>query len=269
MDNRPIGVFDSGIGGLTAVKELIELLPNEDIVYFGDVGRVPYGTRSRETIARYAAEDIEFLLGKGVKMIVAACGTASSVITDEMIAAIPVPYTGVILPTAKAAISATKNHRVGIIGTTATVRSGSFPRLLSTLSPDIETLGRDCPLFVPLVENGYIEDDNPVTGLVAQEYLASIKEFGADTLILGCTHYPVIAGVIAREMGGGVTLINSGAETARYVRDYLREHNMLCGRSEAGAQSYYISEQTETFNETAEKFIGRRVSAQYVPPQRQ
>ena len=168
MDQRPIGVFDSGVGGLSVVRELCRLLPGEDIVYFGDVGRVPYGTRSREVIYRYASEDLRFLRDRGVKLIVAACGTASSVIDSALTDRLPMPYTGVIEPTARAAAAATRNKTVGIIGTDATIRSGSFVRALQAIDPDIHPVGQGCALLVPLVENGYINFDNQVTRLVLE-----------------------------------------------------------------------------------------------------
>lgn len=266
MDNRPIGVFDSGVGGLTVARELMRLLPGEDIVYFGDVGRVPYGNRSRETIRRYAAEDMRFLRSRGVKLIVVACGTASSVITEEMTAALGVPYTGVIEPTARAAAAATKNGKVGVIGTVATVKSGSFVRALAEVDSGIQTVCAPCPLFVPLVENGYIEADNPVTTLVAQDYLAPLAEAGVDTLILGCTHFPLLYDLIDRVLGHRVRLIDSGAETARYVQGYLRENGLLADRSTGGKASYFISEQTDTFAATAQKFIGGNtpITAEFV-----
>lgn len=232
MDQRPIGVFDSGVGGLSVVRELCRLLPGEDIVYFGDVGRVPYGTRSREVIYRYASEDLRFLRGRGVKLIVAACGTASSVIDSALTDRLPMPYTGVIEPTARAAAAATRNKTVGIIGTDATIRSGSFVRALQAIDPDIHPVGQGCALLVPLVENGYINFDNQVTRLVLEDYLRPIRESGADTLILGCTHFPLLAPIIGDLLGNGVTLIDSGAATAGYIRDLLRQTGLENPRAE-------------------------------------
>lgn len=266
MDNRPIGVFDSGVGGLTVARALMHLLPGEDIVYFGDVGRVPYGTRSRETIRRYAGEDMRFLQGQGVKLMVAACGTVSSVVTPDMTDPLGIPYTGVIAPTAKAAAAATKNRRVGIIGTAATVHSGSFVRALKALDDGILPISAPCPLFVPLVENGYIADDDPVTTLVAQQYLQPLREADIDTLILGCTHFPLLYGLIGRIMGPKVTLIDAGAETARHVVALLDAQGLRSSRKQGGCTQYYISEQTDTFAETAQKFLGNStpVTARFV-----
>lgn len=266
MDNRPIGVFDSGVGGLSVVKELIKILPCEDIVYFGDTGRVPYGTRSKETIQRYVRQDMDFLLGHDVKMVVAACGTASSVMTEEMIKALPVPYTGVILPAAQAACAASPQGHIGVIGTSATVRSGSFRRAVRSIRPDAQVVGSACPLFVPLVENGYIEEDNQVTRLVAQKYLEPIAREGVDTLILGCTHFPLLYNLINDLLEYKVTLVDSGRETARYVCNFLSESGMLTERTESGNRQYFVSDQTDGFTATAELFLGMpvRENATYV-----
>ncbi|MEG2770098.1 MAG: glutamate racemase, partial [Oscillospiraceae bacterium] len=188
INNLPIGVFDSGVGGLTAVKQLRLLVPNENIVYFGDTARVPYGTRNSETIIKYAKDDINVLLSKGVKIIVAACGTVSSTLPQKEIEKLPIPYLGVVESTANAAVNATKNGKIGIIGTDATIKSNSYKNIINALQPEYETFCVACPLFVPLVENGFIEKDNSVTLMVAHNYLDEIKSKGVDTLILGCTH---------------------------------------------------------------------------------
>ena len=205
MDNRPIGVFDSGLGGLTSVRELRRLLPGEDIVYFGDTGRVPYGSRSREIILQYARQDIAFLLSQNVKCIVAACGTVSSTYPSEEAAKLPVPYMGVVSSAARRAARATRNRRIGVIGTSATIRSHSYEQILRRLVPGAEITARACPLFVSLVENGYVDGSAPdcqqVTRLVIAQYLQEVREAGVDTLILGCTHYPLLAGMIGEYMG--------------------------------------------------------------------
>ncbi len=255
MDNRPIGVFDSGLGGLTAVKELLQILPQENIVYFGDTGRVPYGSRSRETIIKYTKQDAAFLKSNNVKMIIAACGTVSSV-AGSVGENLGLPYTGVLKPTALAAARATKNNRVGIIGTTATIRSGSYRRELAEIDPEIEVFDRDCPLFVPLVENGFISESEEVTRLVAERYLVPLRESGIDTLILGCTHYPIIKPIISRVMGGGVTLVDSGRETALYCAALLKEKDLLCDRQSQGEGSFFVSDRVEGFAQTAEIFLG-------------
>lgn len=251
MDNRPIGVFDSGLGGLTTVSELRRIMPNENIIYFGDTGRVPYGTRSRETIQKYTIQDINFLLSKGVKLIITACGTASSVIPDEVVASLDVEYTGVPKPAAHAAAKATKNKKIGVIGTPATIRSKAYEKVLNNIDTEIEVFSNACPLFVPLVENGFIQRDNEVTRLVAQQYLAPLKETNIDTLILGCTHYPIIKHIIGDIMGDHVTLIDSGQEAARLANELLTKKDML-NQTEMDAKcEYYISDTVKSFTQNA------------------
>ena len=254
--NAPIGVFDSGVGGLTAVRELRRLLPDEDIVYFGDTGRVPYGTRGVDTIVRYAKQDVAFLLRRGVKFIMAACGTVSSTLPDDWAASLPVGYTGVVEATAAAAAKASRTGRIGVIGTPATIRSGSYERALRAARPDVQITAAACPLFVPLVENGYVGEDNEVTRLVAQDYLAPVRAAGVDTLILGCTHYPLIAPVIAQVMGPGVTLVNSGREAALRARDMLAGAGLLREQSRAGAASFFVTDSAEGFASAAALFLG-------------
>lgn len=256
MDNRPIGVFDSGLGGLTGVRQLRKILPHEDIVYFGDTGRVPYGSRSPETIIQYAQQDINFLLSKNVKFIMAACGTVSSTYPLDRAANLPVPYTGVVGSTVRAAEAATRNRKVGVIGTAATIRSGSYDSLLRQLVPGVEIHKQACPLFVPLVENGYVERENQVTRLVAEDYLKPIKETGCDTLILGCTHYPVIAGIIGDLMGPSVTLIDSGRAAADHARRILEEKELLAGRDGKGSSSFFVSDDPAQFAQNAALFLG-------------
>ncbi|MGX8699550.1 MAG: glutamate racemase [bacterium] len=258
MDTRPIGVFDSGLGGLTAVKKLSQVLPGEDIVYFGDTGRVPYGSRSRETILRYAREDIAFLRRFAPKCILAACGTVSTNGLEELAAVSPVPLFGVVEPAARAAAAATKTGRIGLIGTSASVRSGAYERKISALLPGAVTTARACPLLVPLVENGKTGRDDPVLRLVAEEYLAPLRAAGVDTLILGCTHYPLIAPAIGDIMGAGVTLVDTGAEAAKAIAALLREREMLADRRE-GTHRYYVTDSTEGFAASATLFLGEDV----------
>lgn len=256
-DNRPIGVFDSGLGGLTAVKELEKILPKESIVYLGDTGRVPYGTKSKETVRVYSRQDMQFLLSKGVKAVLAACGTVSSTAAD-IGAALPVPYFDVVAPTAKAAAAATKNGKIGVIGTTVTVKSDSYRKALLEIDPNLQVFPQSCPLFVPLVENGFISPNDEITGLVAERYLAPIRDAGVDTLILGCTHYPIISAAIGSVMGSGVTLINSGREAAAALAKALRENSLLCEGSVRRAD-YYVTDTTEGFATVAELFLGHSV----------
>lgn len=255
MDNRPIGVFDSGLGGLTAVRRLQEMLPNEDIVYFGDTGRVPYGTRSEDTILRYATEDCQLLLDKGVKFIIAACGTVSSV-ARSVLDSLPVPAIGVVEPTASAAAAATKNGRIGIIGTAATIRSASFEKALLAINPNLSITAVPCPLLVSLVENGWIQPGDEVTTPAVRRYLQTIKEANVDTLILGCTHFPLLAPIIQAELGEHVKLIDSGYETARRCAALLKEENRY---PYGGSCHYYVSDQPGGFSQVAEIFLGHPV----------
>ncbi len=259
MNNAPIGVFDSGLGGLTAVRELLNVLPNENIVYFGDTGRVPYGTRSQSTIKRYAWQDAKFLLKHKVKMVIAACGTVSSVAVN-LKHDLPVPYTGVVSPTCFAAAKATRNKKIGVIGTTATINSHSYRDLIHSFDPEVEVTEQDCPLFVPLVENGFISKDDPITRLVIERYLDKVVKSGVDTIILGCTHYPIIAEAIRSVIGDGITLIDSGKETAIYAAKILKENNLLNDSAEKGTCEFFVSDTPDGFESVAGVFLGDNMS---------
>lgn len=258
-DNRPIGVFDSGLGGLTVVKELKKLLKNESIVYFGDTARVPYGNRSAETVCRYALEDERFLLARDVKMIIAACGTVSAV-AAKTAKGLPVPFFEMVTPAAFGAVSVTKNNKIGVIGTAATINSRAHTRKILSLLPQAQITAVSCPLFVPLVEEGWIDRDDPVTITTAARYLKPVKEAGVDTLIMGCTHYPAIAEIIARYMGDHVQLINMGTYTALQVRDYLQAHDM-CANSAATCR-YYVSDRADSFSRIASILLGEEIGDQ-------
>ena len=258
MDNRAIGVFDSGIGGLTAVKELRRIMPEEDIIYFGDTGRVPYGTRSRETILKYTRQDVAFLETYHVKMLIAACGTVSSVAAGVLLQQ-GLPFATVLRPTVRAALAATRNGCIGVIGTTATIRSGSYRNELQKLSAGVSVFEQACPLFVPLVENGCLNGDE-VTKLVAERYLEPLREKQVDTLIMGCTHYPVIRDVISRVMGPSVTLIDSGRETALYGAQYLTDQGLLHEPGHQGESSFFVSDHVEDFSAVAGIFLGCNVT---------
>lgn len=255
--NEAIGVFDSGLGGLSAVKEFLHLLPNEKIIYFGDTGRVPYGNRSNSTISKYAFQDTRFLLEHNVKLVVAACGTVSSVAGDALRSELVVPYTGVVNPTAFAAAEKTKNKKIGVIGTAATIGSHSYKNRLKTLNPEFEVFELACPLFVPLVENGFISRNDPIVKLIVQRYLSGIKEQGIDTLILGCTHYPLLSDAIKDFMGSGVTLVDSGYETALYSAKILRENNLLNDNNIQKQPEFFVSDTPDDFKKIAELFLGR------------
>ncbi len=257
-DNRPIGVFDSGLGGLTAVKELEKILPRESIVYFGDTGRVPYGTRSRETIRRYAAQDMAFLMNHDVKAVLAACGTVSSTAGD-IGRSLPVPYFDVIGPSAKAAAGLTRNKKVGVIGTSATIHSDAYRQALLGIDYKLEVYSQACPLFVPLVENAFISPQEEVTRLVAQRYLGPVREAGVDTLILGCTHYPIIAPIIASVMGHSVSLVDAGREAALALAGRLAEDGLLCGEGNPRSAAFFVTDEPESFTGVAELFLGHSV----------
>ena len=260
MDRRPIGVFDSGLGGLTAVRQLLELLPAEDIVYFGDTGRVPYGTRGTAVIQRYAKEDCRFLLQQDVKLIIAACGTVSSV-APQVLSSLPVPAIGVVEPTAAAAVAATHSGKIGIIGTSATVRSGSFAQAVQALRPDAEIFAAACPLFVPLVENGWIDRDDPVTRLTVARYLEPLRARGIDTLILGCTHFPLLIPLLQDFFGDSVSLIDAGREAANACARLLQEKHALNPVKKAGDCRFYVTDRPDNFTEVAEMFLGRAVQS--------
>ena len=269
MDNRPIGVFDSGLGGLTGVRELRKRLPHEDIIYFGDTGRVPYGSRSPETILQYARQDIAFLLSKDVKCIMAACGTVSSIYPAAEAAKLPVPYLGVVDAAAREAAFATRNRRIGVIGTAATIRSRSYEALLRRLVPGVEITARPCPLFVPLVEAGYVDHSAPdkqeITKLVIAQYLTEIRDAGVDTLILGCTHYPLLTDIIGDIMGPGVTLINTGEEAAWELKRTLRGLDLLAPEGPAGRATLCASDQPEQFGVMASYFLGESLTRPVQP----
>lgn len=254
MDNRSIGVFDSGLGGLTAVREMLRILPDEQIVYFGDTGRVPYGSRSPKIITQYARQDAAFLMSKNVKAIVSACGTVSSVAGSILAKELPVPFTGVLEPTARAAAAATVNGRIGVIATNATVNSGSFQHALHTISPKLQVFARSCPLFVPIVESGFMLDHPDITKEVAETYLAPLRNEKVDTVILGCTHYPILKSIIGSVMGQNVRLIDSGRETALYCRSLLAENHLLAESGHSGC-SFFVSDGMEDFSRIAGIFL--------------
>ncbi|MBR3149087.1 MAG: glutamate racemase [Eubacterium sp.] len=259
MDKRPIGVFDSGLGGLSTVRAMKKLLPNEDIIYFGDTGRVPYGTRSKETVETYAAQDIKFLRSFSCKMIVAACGTVSTAAAD-VLSRIDEPSTGITKPSAKAAAEATKNNVIGVMGTSATVNSGAFDNEIHALSPDAKIISVSCPLLVSLVESNWIDIDDEVTNAAVRRYIAPIIEGGADTIILGCTHFPILAPIIQKNAGNGVTLIDSGLAEAQYVKNVLEEKDMQNDLNHAGVQRFFVSDKTQNFCDVANILLSEDIS---------
>lgn len=262
-DKRAIGVFDSGLGGLTVVKEMIKTLPCEDIVYFGDTGRVPYGTRSVETIKKYALQDEKFLLSHNVKLIVAACGTVSSVASDTA-KDLPVPFFEVVSHAAKSAVNETKNGKIAVIGTNATVKSGQHRAEILKLNPNAEVITCACPLFVPLVEEGYYSPDDIIVLETVKRYLQPIIEFGADTLILGCTHYPVLSDCIKKVLGEDVTLINAGTSTANAVADYLKQNGLENSEKNNGKHSFFVSDKPYFFKCQASILLDKEIDEESV-----
>lgn len=251
----PIGVFDSGVGGLTVAREIMRQLPQERIIYFGDTARVPYGSKSRETIIRYSRQIIHFLESKGVKAIVVACNTASAFALEELRPEMAMPIIGVVKPGAKVAAEQTKNGRIGIIGTEGTVGSQIYTEMIHRHNPRASVIGKACPLFVPLVEEGWLKD--PVTVEVAKRYLASFQESGIDTLILGCTHYPLLRSMIREIMGEDVNLVNPAYETAQGLRRLLEQHGLGNdgGMRKEPMYQFYVSDAAEKFKNFANSIL--------------
>ena len=224
MDNRKIGVFDSGLGGLTVVREMENILPEENVIYFGDTARVPYGSKSKSTIIEFSHQIMRFLLGHEIKAVIIACGTASSNALEELKEAYDLPIIGVVEPGAHLAVRTTKNGRIGVLGTAATIRSGAFERVIHKADPQLDVVSQPCPLFVPLAEEGWFSDE--ITRQIIRRYIAPVKEAGVDTVILGCTHYPLLRDLIQEEMGEGVSLINVSEAATREMGEYLKAHDM-------------------------------------------
>ena len=257
MDRRPIGVFDSGIGGLTVVRELQRQLPHESLIYFGDTARVPYGNKSPETVRRYAREIHDFLVGRGVKMVVVACNTASAHALEELQRTSPVPVEGVVGPGAKAAVDASRGGHIGVIGTAGTMRSGAYVRAIHALSPGAQVVQRACPLFVPLVEEGWLDHES--TRLIAHEYLDPLKEQGIDTLVLGCTHYPLLKPLLLDVIGSEVKLIDSAEQTAAAVGRELVESKLEGLKDAQGHTHFVVSDAPDQFERVGATFLGDRV----------
>ncbi|MBF0531537.1 MAG: glutamate racemase [Candidatus Omnitrophica bacterium] len=254
---KPIGVFDSGLGGLTVVKEMMRCLPREDIVYFGDTARVPYGTKSEESIIRFSVENTEILLEHDVKAVVVACNSSSSCAIPALRAAFDLPIISVIEPGAYKAVTVTKNQRVGVIATSATIKSQKYVEAITRLNPAVKVYGKACPLFVPLVEEGWT--GKTVTGLVAEEYLRDLIKARVDTLILGCTHYPLLKPVLRRVMGPRVFLVDSASEVAGRARNILMESGLLREDKHTGKYRFLVSDRPQDFSRMASHFLGREI----------
>ena len=256
---QPIGVFDSGLGGLTCMRELMRVMPHEDIVYLGDTGRVPYGTRSNDTIIKYTMQDIAFLTKHDVKYIVIACGTVSSVALDRIDTTGLCPIVGVVDSAVDAALAATKNGRIGVLGTPATIASGSYVTKLCARA-DVAVVPNACPLFVPLVENGYTQKDNPVLRLVAQEYLEPLLKAQVDTVILGCTHYPLLKEALA-DLCPGIHLVDVGQQAALNVAKSLREAGLAESEGDASYR-FYVTDTTDNFAHYGSMFLNQPINGQ-------
>ncbi len=257
MNSKPIGVFDSGIGGLTVVRALAHRLPHENIVYFGDTARVPYGPKSPQVVREYAAQDVDFLLSKEVKIVVIACNTVSAVALDIVQKHARMPVIGVILPGAMAAIAASRKKRIGVIGTRATVNSNAYTHAVRQLDGEVQVFAQECPLFVPLAEEGWI--DHKVTEAVAKEYLFPLRQERIDTLILGCTHYPILKNAIASAVDGNVTLIDSGEAAATEVGRVLEEKKLCNPSTQKANLQFYVSDIPAKFAEIGERFLGQKM----------
>ncbi len=260
MDNRPIGIFDSGLGGLTCVREVMNIMPNEDIIYFGDTGRVPYGTRSSSTIVKYVRQDINFLRSFDIKFIIIACGTASSAALPHITTEYDTDIIGVVDAASKRAAEATKNGVIGVLGTRGTVNSGKYAEKLKKLNPGFKVISTACPMFVPVVENGYA--DTKIAEMLAEEYLEDIVKYGADTIILGCTHYPLLRKTIQKIAGSSVTLIDSGAAAADDAKSIMETRGLLTDKAAKGRAKYYVSDTVHGFEELGSLFLSKKIDGE-------
>lgn len=261
-DPRPIGMFNSGLGGLTVAREVFRCMPGETVVYLGDTARCPYGGRSEETIRTFGMQDARFLVEQDVKMLIVACNTVSSVALDSIRAEInDLPVVGVVLPGARAAVKRTSRRKIGVVGTAATIRTGSYEKAIRDIDPDIKIYAKACPLFVPLVEEGMLDSD--ITRLAAQRYLADLVAVGIDCLILGCTHYPLLLEAIQSAVGGGIQLLDSALWAAREARDILFALSGLSPDEGGGREKsrFYVTDIAPQFARNAERFLGSPPSA--------
>jgi glutamate racemase len=254
---KPIGVFDSGIGGLTVVKRLASTLPNENIIYFGDTARVPYGSKSNSTVIEYSIQNTKFLLQKNIKALVVACNTASSIAIPDLKKMFNIPIIGMIEPGSRMALSKTHNKKIGVIGTRATISNLAYSKEIKKMNNKAEVFEKPCPLFVPLAEEGWIK--HRATYEIAEEYLKELREEEIDTLVLGCTHYPILTEVIQKVIGSKVSLIDSGVASSELIKMELEKFNLLSDSGTTGGQEYYVSDIPAKFKEVAELFLGREI----------
>ncbi|MEK6407615.1 MAG: glutamate racemase [Acidobacteriota bacterium] len=255
QSEAPIGIFDSGVGGLTVFRAIQRRLPNESLIYLGDTARIPYGVRSAATIERYAFECAAFIQSKGVKAIVIACNTASALAANYLRSKCSVPVIGVIRPGSRRAVEQTRNGRIGVIATEATVASGAYERAMLTMRSGLEITSRACPLFVPLAEEGWL--NHPVTLQVAEEYLAELRSSRVDTLVLGCTHYPILRPVIEQTMGNQIKYVDSGDAVADRLAEMLEEEGLVCESRQDRTEEFYVTDSAARFRRVAELFLGR------------
>lgn len=256
--SQPIGVFDSGLGGLTVFRQLQVMLPYENLIYFGDTARVPYGSKGKATVQKFARQIANYLYEKGVKAIVVACNTASSMALEQLQESFPIPVIGVLAPAARVALQISRNRRIGVIGTTATIASGKFQETLRAQEPGVAVFAQACPLFVPLIEEGWL--DTPVTEEIARIYLGPLIAQQIDTLILGCTHYPLIKPVIKRVVGSGIQIVDTALETAREVQTILSTQGLLNPQRDTPRHQFIVSDFPQKFEEIAMRFLGTPLS---------
>lgn len=262
-NSKPIGIFDSGLGGLTVVKSVLELMPQEDIIYFGDTAHVPYGTKSGEQITEYVMNDVRFLSGFDIKAIVIACNTADSVAKTKIEEKYPLPVFGAVQPAAMEAAKRTKNNRVGVIATNATIQSGAYERAIKRFNSEAVVISEACPLLVPLVEEGRFLKGDIVTESVMREYLEIMKKEEVDTLVLGCTHYPLLTDIVSAEMPG-VNIVSSSEAAARSLKDILGRNNMLNDAEHSGTMRIFVSDKAQDFEKHAEIFMGRKITGNVI-----
>ena len=255
---KPIGVFDSGIGGLTVVKRLASTLPNESIIYFGDTARVPYGSKSNSTVIEYSIQNTKFLLQKNIKALVVACNTASSIAIPDLKKMFDIPIIGMIEPGSKMALQESKSKKIGVIGTRATIGNLAYSKEIKRLNNSAQVVEKPCPLFVPLAEEGWIK--HRATYEIAEEYLKELRKDGIDTLVLGCTHYPILSEIIQKVVGKNVTLIDSGVASSEVIKSELEKLDLLSDSNKPGVQEYYVSDIPTKFKEVAELFLGREIN---------
>lgn len=253
----PIGIFDSGIGGLTVAKSVFKLLPNENIIYLGDSARLPYGTKSKETVILYSIECLKFLLKQKVKLVIIACNTSSAISVPFLSKITTVPIIGVIGPGASAATQITKNHNIGVIGTRATISSGAYQKEIKKLDKKAKVFSQNCSLFVQLAEDGWT--DNKIAELTAREYLSDIRKSGIDTMIMGCTHYPILHKTIQKVVGKGIKLIDPGEETAKIAQKRLESENLLNKQKKEGYHKFFVTDFPANFKDVSERFLGKKI----------